>query len=248
MINYSNGDAMKISKILLIIFFLIFLIMGTSTISENIRYNNLINDFTKSAKLDEKNSRENVKIYEIPRKAFMREKPIYDLKTLGTDGDIFLTRDSPIKIPLIDNIIFTLFGGHAAIITDNGLKQIEANGMSEDGNNYVKKVDNDWLGYGGEVVGLRIKNAKEEVYQNVVKEAEIVARKKIKYNYTFIFNTQNSFYCTDLVKYLYQKEKIDLNNDGFATTTYDLVLSSATYIAYYSYTDQKGVRHIYHTI
>ncbi|VEU83040.1 hypothetical protein [Acholeplasma hippikon] len=71
------------------------------------------------------------------------------------------------------------------------------------------------------------------------------------YNYLFFLDTKYKFYCTDLVTRAYasinklENTNYNLNEDGFISSDYDILLSSDTYITIYKET--KGdVIHIYY--
>jgi uncharacterized protein YycO len=66
------------------------------------------------------------------------------------------------------------------------------------------------------------------------------------YNYSFIFNTKKSIYCSDLVSRAAKPLGFNLNKDNGTTSIYDLIVSNDTYIFYYHYFDNEGVRHIYY--
>lgn len=230
-------------------FIVLFLVItGFSAGVEHITLQTRISKFKKSAVLVEEYKY--AKYYEVPRKSYMRDMPVFSRDhEAGYNGDIFATTDSPLYIPIVDSLVGTLFGGHAAIITDGGKFQIESQGDDPLGENNVKKIPNSWAGYNGITIGLRMKNATEEDYKKAVENAEDVLAKKAKYNYKFVISNGNSFYCTDLMSYVWQSvnSNYNLNNDRFVTTTYDLLTSNMTYITYYHYFDQKGVQHIYYT-
>ena len=65
------------------------------------------------------------------------------------------------------------------------------------------------------------------------------------YNYTFFFNTKNASYCTDIIGKAYSEIDVNLNKDKLTTSVYDLLISDETYISYYSYKDNNGIKYIY---
>ena len=53
------------------------------------------------------------------------------------------------------------------------------------------------------------------------------------YNYTFVFNTKNAHYCTDILSKAYAVVDKDLNEDHFITTAQDIIISEDTFIFVY---------------
>jgi hypothetical protein len=62
---------------------------------------------------------------------------------------------------------------------------------------------------------------------------------------TYVFDTVNKSYCSDIMYKAYRKVGINLNKDGFATTIYDLISSSDCYISYY-HVYKDDVKYIYY--
>ncbi len=119
--------------------------------------------------------------------------------------------------------------------------------------------DEDYKAYGAyyrkEFIGLRVKNINETEIDQAVSYAEEQLSKRALYNFLFIFDMDNKFYCTDLVSRAYQSSLIDirnqntfsrsLNDDQFITTVNDLILSEDTYITIYVEVID-GIPHIYY--
>jgi len=78
------------------------------------------------------------------------------------------------------------------------------------------------------IIGLRVKNTTEEDRNKIIEYADAQLDKG--YNYTFIFNRENTFYCTDLVSRSVKNAGININYDHFATTGNDMIISKNTYI------------------
>jgi hypothetical protein len=66
------------------------------------------------------------------------------------------------------------------------------------------------------------------------------------YNSSFLVNTTNSKYCTDIMSQAFSYIGKKLNRDSFSTSVYDLIVSPDTYISYYHYYDGNGVKHVYY--
>ena len=119
--------------------------------------------------------------------------------------------------------------------------------------------DEDYKTYGTyyrkEFIGLRVKNITEPEIEQAVSYAQEQLNKRALYNFLFIFDKDNKFYCTDLVSRAYQSSLIDirnqntfsrsLNDDRFITTVNDLILSEDTYIIIYVEVID-GIPHIYY--
>ena len=245
---FFNYRKVKYFILIFLLGFILFFIQNSC--SENGKINNKINEFIKDAKLVEEI--DNNKIYNVSRET--SEKPSIHNGYIGTPGDILITKDSPFKIPIIKPIIDFTFGGHAAIITssiknedgtygETGDMMIESVGLDEkDG---VILSNNTW---GREkerinILGLRIKGYNQDDYNEILNKAyNLIGR---PYNYTFLFNKKNRYYCTDLISRLYNLKNVKLN-DGFITSTNDIILSDDVYIFYYQYIDSSGITHIYY--
>ena len=119
--------------------------------------------------------------------------------------------------------------------------------------------DIDYPAYGNyyrkEFIGLRVKNITETEIDQAVSYAEEQLNKRALYNFLFIFDKNNKFYCTDLVSRAYQSAMVDiknqntfsraLNDDKFITTVNDILLSKDTYITIYVEVIE-GIPHIYY--
>ena len=109
--------------------------------------------------------------------------------------------------------------------------------------------------YREKFVVLRVK----EINDDELKQTMIYANKHLEnrslYNFLFITDTKNKFYCTDLISRSYRyglnSNSIDenyprvLNDNGFVTTVNDLILSRDTYVAVYV-ENTDGIRHVYY--
>jgi len=96
---------------------------------------------------------------------------------------------------------------------------------------------------GEEVVGLRIKGITSENKERI----QVIKDKYLgkKYNYLFIINLANRFYCIDLITRVLEDVGIRINYDFWVSTGNDMITSKNTYLFYYSYVDKKGIIHRY---
>lgn len=253
------------------IFLFILIIISTSIfytvkngIYENNEIDNMINEFKSKGiksveyynKIYYTVSRETYKEYEDlsgNRPAITYDE--YLNPCIGSPGDILLTKNAPSVLGPAQGIVGYLFGGHAAFVAsdtdefgnygDVGDKMIEVAGFQGKGNDIVALRDSNWTTFGREtIIGLRIKGFSKQNYFDVLNRAKDEIGKK--YNYTFIVNTKNSYYCTDFVsRIIYSATGINLN-DGFVSTCNDIILSDDVYMFYYQEKDENGINHIYY--
>lgn len=251
----------KIVKIVLFCIqtILIFLIIGavTTAITKNIYSDILVENFKSKAVFVESKSTNNTKIYEIYTN---EERPTITMandKVLpGNSLDILVSLTSEIEIPLIGETVSFFAGGHAALVLDefednedwaNNRFVIETTGLMNGPNLSILSAKDYWsksYPY-KEIIGLRV-------------DLDEIQRKKVMstaisllgdpYNYGFIVDTQNKSYCSDLIMKAYESVGVNLNKDSFTTSVYDLVVSGETYISYYHYFDNEGVKHIYYLV
>ena len=172
----------------------------------------------------------------------------------GNIGDILVSTQAHLINPFISDLISFFAGGHAALCVKNyrdyelhtdQYTTVEATGLNP-GDNPTEIIDrNYWSGQSNftEVIGLRVKMTEEE--RNIV-ISDAISQVGDHYNFSFIFDTTNKKYCSDIVSNSFKRIGKNLNKDEFATTIYDLIVSSDTYISYYHYFDNNGVKHIYY--
>lgn len=165
-------------------------------------------------------------------------------------GDIFIYKESKIEyIPYSAAFISYFFGGHAGIVVDDSVT-IEANGAM--GNPYLDVVDtcpNNIFTDSDkrDVVGLRVRATEEDVNQAM---EYIENSLDMPYNFSFVFNRKNSFYCTDIISRAFGHESnldYELDKDGIATSCNDLIVSEDTYMIYYMYYNGNE-KHLYYAI
>lgn len=222
----------------------------------------LVDSFKAKGVLDEEKSTKSVKFYKIESD---EELPTYlkygDYIVPGNVGDILVSPKSLMYVSgntVIDSFIVGILswyaGGHAAIATGdyfsydignaNVYSNVESTGMEEGenpatlgGRIYWQNRENT------EVIGLRCKTTKEERDELISMATSLVGD---PYNYSFIFDIDNTSYCSDLIAKCYAKIGKNINKDSFATTIYDIIVSGDVYISYHHYFDSDNVKHIYY--
>lgn len=232
---------MKRLKRMLFVTISIFLIgLLITIVFESIMTNNIIKDFKDRGVLV--HTQGNQRFY-LVKKAHDYEDTSrrilenYDNNNIGTKGDIYLTSRNPVNFSLTVKILSSnIWIGHSALVINNDASQtIEITGNDVDGNNTVRIWENSWyddlIEDTKEYAVLRVKNTDEDTIDNVVASS----REKLgmPYNYSIIFNTKNSFYCTDLVSRVYKENKINIDYDGLISTGADMIMSKHTYLVYY---------------
>ncbi|MGI6360096.1 MAG: hypothetical protein ACOX02_03555 [Acholeplasmatales bacterium] len=200
----------------------------------------------------------------------------------GAEGDILLTQQAPYPtLPGIYEFVSFYFGGHAAYVgSDNIIYDIAGypsagetflgvyfNGgkstiVSDNYNywldsTYNKETEANYKYFGGyyrkEFFGIRVKGVTKEEVAEVTKFMKHLDEIKAQYNFQYIFNKKDRYYCTDMMERAYNsitnsdgKSKYNLNNDGVAVTVNDMLLSKDVYISFYVRTDKNNVKHIYY--
>jgi len=192
---------------------------------------------------------------DVSRKTF----DIENRTNIGSKTDILITNRNPMRgEPVLDPIVGYLsnnfFIGHASInATDDGSRMFEVVGnASKPERNVVIEGSNDWSNYLKDpvspiIIGLRIKGTTEEQRNKIVEYAYEQVGKG--YNYTFIFNRHNTYYCTDLVSRAAKHAGININYDFFSTTGNDMIISKKVYIFFLKeavYEDEEIKFNIYY--
>ena len=237
---------------------LLFIVVGalTTAITKNIYANILIEQFKGSAQFEEERSTPTKKFYRVPKEEDELEafEEINDVVWPGKTGDILISLRSELTIPFVGDFVSFFAGGHAAFVLGDYRdkecnlsehRTLESSGLTENNNQaniYDKKYWTTATPYQA-CIGVRVKLTEAERHLVL---AEAMGLWKDPYNYTFIFNTNNSSYCSDLINKAYNKVGVNLNKDGFTTSIYDIVVSGETYIFYYHYFDNNGVQHVYY--
>lgn len=244
-------------------------------VSLGVFQDNISNDKIKYYKVSRETFRD-IEVYDRP--PFFDN----DLLMPGAEGDVFVTLQSPFPgYPGINEFVSFFFGGHAGYISNNN-KVIEITGIPSGDESFFKvffkgsdstvanETSNYWLNpnyrnesddsysyfgsfYRKEWIGLRVKNVSYEDVELVTDFMKDLVDRNVQYNFQFILNTRDRYYCTDMMSRSYESiinnnrlNNIDLNSDGVAVTVNDLILSKDTYIAYYIFTDKNNVKHVYY--
>ena len=246
---------MKIYKIVLFSFemlfslvFLIFTIMFIVASIHNIKMTEDIKAFVDSAKFEYQDGNTYYYVVEtegldVPVLNF--ENSYFDTPTLGYTGDIFLMPQSRMDyFPLFPQFVSTLFGGHAGVYVDGGEQIVEAMGgtLAEA---YVFKYYNDTFDEERTTIGMRVKASLEEREQAAKNAKSLVGK---SYNYLFIFNTVDSYYCTDVCSRIYGSEfgmNYNIDTNWFHVSVQDLFRSNDTYITFVKY-NVGNETHIYY--
>jgi len=194
----------------------------------------------------------------IPENHYYRVEPVHDYedvsrpvfnvedRLIGSKTDIIVTNRNPMRdhknIGWATGFLAKAFYlGHATLNADDeGSEMFEVIGNgSTAADNEVSLASNDWITYeewlgvdgvSPMIVGLRVKNTTEEQRNQTVAYAEAQIGKP--YNFSFIFNRNNSYYCTDLVSRAFSSAGINVNYDYFATTGNDLISSREVYVIF----------------
>lgn len=229
---------------------------GTITIVKNVHKVILVEDFKKNAVLQEDISTASVKYYKIAsNEEYATFTKSGNLVYPGNESDILVTTEALVGSEVIRGTVSFLVGGHAAYVNENygdyklsyidkGTTTIEATGLNEGENLSAIFNSNYWINDSvyKEVIGLRVKMTDEQRHEVNSVASSLVGD---PYNYSFVFDTVNKSYCSDIMYKAYRKVGINLNKDGFATTIFDLISSSDCYISYY-HVFKDGVKYIYY--
>lgn len=237
----------KIKKNFMILLFVIgsmAIVFFVNGAIEYIAVRGIVNDFKSRGQL----------VYEDDTYSYYQVIPVYDYelsdsrkvfnyndsyKYIGSKGDILLTNRNPMRhVPIVNIIVGFMskyfYVGHSTLnVNEEGSMVIESVG-NQATKNGVDYYINDWFYSSSqtpEIIGLRVKGINENDLDKVVEYAE--DKLGYPYNFTFLFNRENSFYCTDLVSRSYKSANININYDHLATTGNDLIVSDQTYMIFY---------------
>lgn len=233
----------------------LFVVVGglTSAITKTIYSDILIENFKSKAVYDEEASSDMLKVYVVPsnEERATVEKIGNDYYP-GNTGDIIITLQSELTIPFIHEIVSFFAGGHAALVLGEyedlldkttTMDTMESSGLNDDLNladTYSKSL---WADYPFPIIGLRVRMTEEERVRVLTRGLSLEGD---PYNYSFLFDTDNKSYCSDLVAKAFDSIGVNLNKDGFTTSIYDLLISGETYMTYYRYFDNNGVEYVYY--
>lgn len=236
---------MKKNKILknLIIKSLLICLIGTfsfftfSAFDENIQIKQEINDFKKNSSFYCYSKKYNTNFYIVSNENFPINSPSFTIVDEeiypGYNGDILCSLKNEHYNKIVSSLFSFYFGGHAALVC-NGQKLFQTTGYSPTKENYATYDENNWL-YNHDIrfnfVGLKI-NATQQEKDLIVKESVKLQYKP--YNFLFIFNNKNAYYCTDLIERLYKEyTKVNLNEDDVIVSVQDIIVSSYSSIFLY---------------
>ncbi len=226
----------NMKRILGIITLLLISFIFVTTVRENIIVDNKTKEITKDAILDERKSNDFAKYY------YKEDKDYYKRKehlNPGSFCDILVTLNSNTVPPFKDLIDLTI-GGHVAICgmyyKDQYFKMLESDTIDTTFNDDYKCVslspkaewDDSFL-YPNYYI-LRVDLTEEQAYC-VFNEA--ISMLGDPYNITFLLNTKNTHYCSDLVAKCFRKAHININPDFGATTVIDILASKYTHVVAY---------------
>ena len=236
---------------------IIFVVLGaiTTAVVGNTEKIVEVEQFKQKGVFQEDISTDNIKYYLVESN---EEKPAFtnfgSNPYPGFSGDILVSTQATLINPFVSDLISFFVGGHAALclenytdfqLSTNDHDSVEATGLNP-GENPTEILDRGYWAENTnftEVIGLRVKMTDEE---KKIVLSDTISQVGDYYNFSFIFDTVNKKYCTDIISNSFSKIGKNLNKNGFATTVYDLICSSDTYISYYHYFDSNNVKHIYY--
>lgn len=181
-------------------------------------------------------------------------KSNYDMSSriVGDKADIIITdrnpmRDEPLLRAPIGYLAKNFFVGHATFsINDGGTRIHEVIGNGGPGFNVVSEGTNHWMStefsrgqnsVSPRILGIRIKEITVEQEDKMIEYTTAQLGKG--YNYTFIFNRKNTYYCTDLISRAAKHAGVNINYDFLATTGNDMIISKNVYLFFYRETEIK---------
>lgn len=232
--------------------FLVLIVFSVLTITasiNNICMTKKVKDFVNSATFEEQIG--DVRYYyiecdDIDVDAVMKDNPYYGFNVypaLGNPGDIFVMPQSRMEyFPLFSPFISYMFGGHAGLIVERD-KLVEAmGGTIEEG--YVFLNISDLYLEDRTVIGLKVDVTEEQRKQAIQNAYDKVGD---EYNYFFIINKKDKYYCMDICSRVYEEENVDCEIDktSFFTTIQELFHSSNTDISFVKY-EQDGITYVYY--
>jgi len=169
----------------------------------------------------------------------------FERRFIGAKGDIITSNRNPLRdYPpwnfFIQPFAHYLYLGHTSINSaEDGSRVYETLGNRNWENNIVQESTNTWIlseEYGSDdysspvIIGLRIRNTTSEQRDKMIEYA--ASKDGYPYNYTFLFNRANGFYCTDIVSRSVAAAGINVNYDHLATTGNDILCSKNVYIIF----------------
>lgn len=154
----------------------------------------------------------------------------------GSTGDIYITNRNPLPQSLVVGWLSSIMWmGHCAIVSsEDGSRVFDIVGNQSYEDNIVRELENDWITRGAlneEIALIRIKNIDDDTRQSMM--SYLQDHIGYRYNYTFLFNREHTFYCSDLASRTAAAAGVGINYDGLVTTGADMLISEHTYLIYY---------------
>lgn len=242
----------KLRRFLLVVLVGIMFYVVQNGCVENGKISSLLKDFMSNSTFEREY--ENIKYYKVSRET-SDNRNTFNNGYLGSPGDILITKSSPFDVPIITPLCDFFFGGHSAIVSSSTkyndgtygkIGDIVLETVGNSGNlDGVREYRNFWgtLYDKDTIIGLRIKSFTTEDYYDVLNYSN--TKLGLDYNYLFPIEFKDKFYCTDFVYRMFKIKNIKLN-DGFITSTNDIILSSDVYIYFFQYYDKNGIKHVYY--
>lgn len=175
-----------------------------------------------------------INLMEFVNGAQLSTDPIAKGGAVGDPGDINMTFEA------IHPFIKYHVGGHAGIVKDNQTC-VETTGL-DPVDNVVQYRPNNWYYRHDMVIGVSVDKASKATKAKSVLLAEETLGKP--YDYSFMPYNQ-SYYCTEVVTYAWDRLNYSLNYDGFFITIQDVLLSPLTNIKYLQFVNHHGEKLVY---
>lgn len=242
-----------ILKIVIIILSSTIIGMTINSSVENIKIGSAVKKFVEDGVYQESLSDSKNKYYKVSRETYGGGRS-YTVKngyiTYGGPGDIVVgLKVNAFNIPGLKELVEFYFGGHAASNcydeTYNGTfykSNFTIESKPSGGVDCVSSIFWNDTSYQTEVIALRVKTTEEKRREAFHYMANQIGK---KYNYSFVFNRNKTFYCSDIVSRAYARVGHNLNYDGFYVSIQDLICSPDTYISFYKKTS-KGINYYYY--
>ena len=237
----------KIFCLIIIILFL-FMIFVVDGYIESSHINKEIKDFKERGELvyqtDNTNYFQVLKKYDYEdTKNVIRD---YENINIGTTGDIYISdRDPAHNFFITKWMSKQTWIGHLGLVFDqDATKTVEIVGNKTIKENVVRIYNNNWMNVSSpRYLVMRVKDINNTQKERLIEAANNVLG--CGYNYTFIFQNNKKFYCSNLITHIYKKIGIELNEDHFLTTGSDIITNEQTYIIYYKETIIKQGKKLY---
>ncbi len=238
----------SVKKIFFIYFLAILIFVISTTTYENIRFHVKLNKFLEGQTLlEEKSSDKNKYYYKTNKDYYLNNSYMYP----GSFCDILVTTDSSVNFPVIYDLLSLTVGGHAGLcamqykdayytITDADTIDTAYNDIDNKTTIYPKNRWDESDEFPNYYI-LRVYLTEDEMFKVF---NEVVSSLGEPYNLTFLLDTKNKSYCSDLISKAFRSVNINLNYDYGATTVIDLLASQYTEIVGYKI-NKNGVNYYY---